>query len=427
MLRVGLTGGIATGKSRVLRRMAEAGFHTLDLDRVAHEVTAPGGSAYAEVVEAFGHGILGPDGRIDRGALGAVVFAEESARERLNAIVHPKVRAEEARRAAALAGEPGAVMVTDAALLVEAGVHLRFDRLVVVWCPQAIQVRRLMQRDGLDERSARARVAAQMPGEEKRRYGHYVLDSSGAESDTDEAAAAVAEELGSIAAARRGAVAVSLDRAAGCLIHGPEEGPRGLDPMRIVHSLTEAGGIELQALARRLRPPHDGAWYRAANARQGGPGPEALAGPLALWALARHGEDADYLCAAAASLARLTHLDATAIAAAVVASQALQEAVSTGALPPPGTRVREAWQAGALRWAGTPAPGWVEASIEAARSHPMDAAAAVSAAAAAGAAEPRVAGALVGACGGTSGAPLPPGLAGDISGLLRAGVTGRSV
>jgi len=131
---VGLTGGIACGKSHVLGRLAGHGLHTLDLDAVARDVTAPGSPALQEISGAFGDGVLGPDGSMDRAALAAVVFADASARARLNAIVHPRVRAEEARRAAELAGRGAAVMVTDAALLVEAGVHLRFDRLVVVHC-----------------------------------------------------------------------------------------------------------------------------------------------------------------------------------------------------------------------------------------------------------------------------------------------------
>src|SRR2546427_3185758 len=121
ILRVGLTGGIACGKSYVLRRLAAAGLATLDLDEVAHEVMAPGGAAHADVVREFGSGILAADGKVDRKRLGDVVFADPSARARLNALVHPRVREEEARRAAAADRGPGTVVVTDAALLVGAG------------------------------------------------------------------------------------------------------------------------------------------------------------------------------------------------------------------------------------------------------------------------------------------------------------------
>ena len=143
MLRVGLTGGIASGKSRVLERFAAAGFVTLDLDRVAHDVMAPGGAAHAAVLAAFGRGVRAADGSIDRKKLGPIVFGDAEARERLNAIVHPCVRDEEARRLAAVPARAGAVSVSDAALLVESGGHLRYDRLVVVWCSPEEQLRRL--------------------------------------------------------------------------------------------------------------------------------------------------------------------------------------------------------------------------------------------------------------------------------------------
>jgi dephospho-CoA kinase len=166
VLRIGLTGGIACGKSRVRRRLATAGFGTLDLDAVAHEMIAPGGPAYADVVSAFGAGILASDGTVDRKALGSRVFADAAARAELNALVHPRVRDEEARRAAAHAAAGGRVFVTDAALLVEAGLHLRFDRLVVVDCDGGEQLRRLIARDRLDEAAARGRIAAPMPAAE---------------------------------------------------------------------------------------------------------------------------------------------------------------------------------------------------------------------------------------------------------------------
>ena len=123
MLRVGLTGGIACGKSRVLVRLGAKGLATLDLDALGHHVMAPGGSAHDDVVAAFGSRILAPDGSIDRKSLGAVVFSDPAARRRLDALVHPRVRAEEAERAARLEAAGEAVLVSDAALLVEAGHH----------------------------------------------------------------------------------------------------------------------------------------------------------------------------------------------------------------------------------------------------------------------------------------------------------------
>ena len=176
MLKVGLTGGIASGKSHVLRRLAQAGFQTLDLDAVARDVMAPGGTAYADIVRAFGERILAADGAIDRKALGAHVFADAAARRRLEALVHPRIREAEARYLSA--GAPDSVAVVDAALLVESGQHLRFARLVVVFCEPREQLRRLMARDGLTEADARARLDAQMPPGEKRRFGHFVVDNS---------------------------------------------------------------------------------------------------------------------------------------------------------------------------------------------------------------------------------------------------------
>src|SRR4029079_11735128 len=123
------------GKSRVRRHLAAAGFGTLDLDGVAHEMIAPGGPAYDDVVAAFGRGILAADGTVDRKALGSRVFVDAAARAELNALVHPRVRDEEPRRAAAHEAAGGRVFVTDAALLVEAGVHLACERPVVVRRP----------------------------------------------------------------------------------------------------------------------------------------------------------------------------------------------------------------------------------------------------------------------------------------------------
>ena len=195
MLRVGLTGGIACGKSEVLGRLSARGLATLDLDAVAHEVMAPGGAAYEEVVASFGDDILAPDATIDRSALGAVVFGDPEARGRLEGIVHPRVRAEEARRASAFQAEGRALLVSDGAVLVEAGVHLRFDRLVVVHCPPEAQRRRLMARDGISDAAARARLGAQMPIEEKRCFGHLEVDTSGALEETAQAAEILAGVL----------------------------------------------------------------------------------------------------------------------------------------------------------------------------------------------------------------------------------------
>jgi dephospho-CoA kinase len=364
-LRVGLTGGIACGKSRVLRRLGAAGLETLDLDRIAHDVTARGGPAYRDVVEAFGPGILDEDGGVDRTRLGQVVFADPGARARLNAIVHPRVREEEARRIALRPDHPGRIVVTDAALLVEAGVHLRFDRLVVVHCRAGEQVRRLMERDGLDEPAARARIAAQMPIEEKRRFAHIEVDSSGDLRDTDRAADRLAFELRRLARARVPRLTIPLERRLAAVVIGPSRGPRGLERERVLADIAAAGGLEMERVKRLLVPPAEGPWYRAARPQGEETGPETLAPPVVVWALSQGGPDAPFLAAAAASMARLTHADPAPIAGACLYALALQEAMVSGAadalLPP-----LSGWVALARRWGGAEPPAPITAAVEAA-------------------------------------------------------------
>jgi dephospho-CoA kinase len=379
VLRVGLTGGIASGKSLVLRGLAAAGLHTLDLDAVAHLVTAPGGAAHREVVEAFGPGILLPDGSIDRRALGSIVFEDPGARSTLNAIVHPRVREEEARRVAAVSSRAGTAFVTDAALLVEAGLHLRFDRLVVVYCPADLQLARLMRREGLDEAAARARLASQMPPEEKRRYGHSVIDSSGPVEETERAAARLAEELLELAAAPAPRVPVARERALAALLHAPSPGPRGLDAAAVLADAVEAGGIEMERLARRLVPPAAAPWYRAAAAAAAGGSPEALAPAVVLWVLARRGMDAPLLASAAATLARLTHVDDGSVAGACLFARALMEVVVTGSLPDDLPNALADWSALAERWGGARPREGVRGAIEAAQERRGPAAAAAGA------------------------------------------------
>ncbi len=397
MLKVGLTGGIACGKSHVLRRLAERGVPTLDLDSVAHEVMEPGGAAHDEVVAAFGRAILGTDGRIDRKALGARVFADPGAREQLNAIVHPKVRAEERRRAALHADRGAPVFVTDAALLVETGLHLRFDRLVVVHCAPDEQLRRLRARDGLTEEAAAARLLAQMPIEEKRGFGHWRLDTSGTVAETNAKADALVREVADVAASRPPTIELRPERALGLLVHGPERGPRGLDPVGLLAEIAAAGGLEMERIAAKLVPPGDGPWYR--RAAQDGPphdpGPETLAGPLVLWTLAAVGPDPPFLLAAAASLARLTHRDPASVVAAGLQALALMDMAVRGA-PPSDPAGRSAiWRAEAETWAEASPPLEVEGALRAAFDHPGDPGAARQAARAAGLV-PGIAGALVG-------------------------------
>jgi dephospho-CoA kinase len=372
VLRVGLTGGIGCGKSHVLRRLGARGLATLDLDVTAREVTAPGSPALAEIAGAFGARVVRADGSLDRPALAGIVFADAAARERLNAIVHPRVRAAEARWAEAFAGREGAVLVTDAALLVEAGAHLRFDRLVVVHCEPGLQLARLRARDGLDEAAARARIAAQMPLEEKRGFAHFEVDTSGPIEETDRQADALAGELRAEGREPRDAPLVAIEVLLGGLAFGPEDGPRGLAPAALVAAASDAGGLEMEPLAARLQPAATRPWYRTAEEAAPGAPATFLGVALAAWALRRGAPDAPFLASAAGSLARLTHKDAAARTDACLLALVAQEAalapgradlarVADGLAPlaarfggaPPDGRLGVVWSA-ASRFAGDP-------------------------------------------------------------------------
>lgn len=176
MLRIGLTGGIGSGKSTVSALLARRGAVIIDSDRIAREVVEPGTPGLAAVVEAFGPQVLTADGALDRPALAAVVFADPEARRTLDAIVHPLVRARAKELAAA--APAGAVVVHDVPLLVETGQAGSYDVVLVVEaCPET-RVARLVQR-GLAETDARARIAAQATDEQRRAVAHVVLDNSG--------------------------------------------------------------------------------------------------------------------------------------------------------------------------------------------------------------------------------------------------------
>ncbi|MGV3523565.1 MAG: dephospho-CoA kinase [Candidatus Sericytochromatia bacterium] len=183
MLRIGLTGGIATGKSTVGALMAAAGAIVVDADAVAHTVTAPDGEAYAGVVAAFGSDILQPDGHIDRVRLGARVFSDEQARLQLNQLVHPAVlerlRAEEARyRAEAETAGKNYLLVLMIPLLYETQLEQVVDQIVVVYCPPDVQLERLMSRNGLSREAAQQRLDAQLPIDEKAARADYLIDNS---------------------------------------------------------------------------------------------------------------------------------------------------------------------------------------------------------------------------------------------------------
>jgi dephospho-CoA kinase len=184
MLRLGLTGGIASGKSAVAGMLRERGFSVIEADLLAHALIEPGQPAYEETVREFGAGVLEASGRIDRGKLGAMVFADRGKLERLNGILHPRVEEEIVRQFGEWekGGVRDAVFV-EAALLVEAGYQKNLDGLVVAWCRPEQQVQRLRAR-GLSEDEARRRIAAQMPAEEKLNYATEKIDCSGSLEET---------------------------------------------------------------------------------------------------------------------------------------------------------------------------------------------------------------------------------------------------
>jgi len=177
MLMIGLTGGTGAGKTAVARRLAELGAILIDSDALAREVVAAGTPGRDEVVAVFGDAVLGPDGELDRAALGRIVFADPDARRRLEAIVHPRVRARAAEIAAS--APPHAVVVNDVPLLVEANLAAHYDMVVVVLADERTRVLRLVRERGLAEADARARIAAQATDEQRRAVADVVIVNDG--------------------------------------------------------------------------------------------------------------------------------------------------------------------------------------------------------------------------------------------------------
>jgi dephospho-CoA kinase len=195
MLRLGITGGIACGKSVVSGMLRELGFRVIDADTLAHQVMEPGRPAFQEVVREFGADVVSPSGSIDRAKLGAVVFADRTKREKLNGMVHPRVEAEMDRifREWELEAKTPAAFV-EAALVVEAGYHKALNGLVIAWCRPDQQLQRLLAR-GMSESQGRARIASQMPIEEKLRYATEKIDCSGTLEETRRQVEKLAQKL----------------------------------------------------------------------------------------------------------------------------------------------------------------------------------------------------------------------------------------
>ena len=185
-LLVGLTGGIATGKSTVAEMLREGGAVLIDADVLAREVVEPGEPALGRIAGEFGRAVLQPDGRLDRKKLGAVVFADAAKRKRLEEITHPAIRERLTRRLQEL-GRQGfrGLVVFDAAVMIESGNHRNMDRLIVVATDEATQIARLMARDGIDQDEAVRKVRSQMPVAEKAKLADYVIENAGDRAATE--------------------------------------------------------------------------------------------------------------------------------------------------------------------------------------------------------------------------------------------------
>jgi dephospho-CoA kinase len=192
-MRVGLTGGVASGKSTVSAILADLGAIVIDSDKLAREVVEPGTPGLAAVVEEFGEEVLAADGGLDRAALGAIVFADEEKRRRLEGILHPLIRARSAEIAAA--APPDALVVHDIPLLAESGQADRFDAVIVVDAPEETQVERMTTQRGWTEEDARSRIAAQASREQRRAIATYVIDNTGTLDDLRDKVAEVVEKL----------------------------------------------------------------------------------------------------------------------------------------------------------------------------------------------------------------------------------------
>jgi dephospho-CoA kinase len=203
VLRVALTGGIATGKSYVRARIAARGVPTVDADALVHEMLAAGGGAAEAVIARFGEGVRAAGGGVDRGALAAVVFGDPAARRGLEAILHPRVHARIGEWIARESRGGARWALVDVPLLFETGREREFDRVIATVCPAEEQVRRVMARDGATEAAARARLAAQWPASRKAALADSVVDTGGSFAATDAQVDAICAALDEVAPAGR--------------------------------------------------------------------------------------------------------------------------------------------------------------------------------------------------------------------------------
>jgi dephospho-CoA kinase len=198
-LRIGLTGGLASGKSFVGRALADLGCYLIEADKLGHEVMMPGGEAYDGIVREFGRDVLDPEGRIIRRKLSGIVWNHPERLEKLNSLVHPPVQVREEIRMAEIArADPNAIVVVEAAILVETGRYKSFDRLIVVTCTPEQQMERALERGSYNKEEILARLSRQLPLEEKLRVADYVIDTSGAKEATLEQVRTVYGKLRSL-------------------------------------------------------------------------------------------------------------------------------------------------------------------------------------------------------------------------------------
>ncbi|HTR35682.1 MAG TPA: dephospho-CoA kinase [Bryobacteraceae bacterium] len=199
MLRVGLTGGLASGKTYVGHALADMGCYLIEADKLGHDVLAPGGEAHDAVVDEFGEAILDQEGNIDRRKLSGIVWDHPERLAKLNSLVHPAVwKREEQRMGEIERSDPQAIVVVEAAILVETGSYKRFDRLIVVTCTAEQQMERAMKRGPYGREEVLARLSRQLPLAEKVRVADYVIDTSGTKENTLEQVRAVYSSLRSL-------------------------------------------------------------------------------------------------------------------------------------------------------------------------------------------------------------------------------------
>jgi dephospho-CoA kinase len=185
MLRVGLTGGIATGKSTVGAMFVELGCHLIESDQITHQLFEPGQAVHAAVVKQFGNRILVPDGTIDRRILGDIVFKDPQARAKLNGLVHPAIIQRQQEWLQEMeAQDPHGIAIVDAALMIEVGTYKNYNKVIVVTCSPEMQRERLRARSALSEEEIESRIRSQMPAEEKITYADFVIDNSGSIEST---------------------------------------------------------------------------------------------------------------------------------------------------------------------------------------------------------------------------------------------------